>query len=149
MPLALMGFTLQSVPPQSSTVLLSRLVSTWFTCRSPTRMVRSTFRKTHSPLLGKTARFYCPDGQCDPTNKLPAGVNPLKGPFTSCAGVTRCRRPILSWVVVPFRECRRMIPTRRLSSRVLLWPCKQNHVALQSIENQPVGIAPEGTIHPL
>jgi hypothetical protein len=52
-------------------------------------------------------------------------------------------------VVVPSRGTRRMIPTRRLSSRALLKTCKQASSALQSIENQPVGIEPESSIHPL
>jgi len=54
-------------------------------------------RRASSKQPDETAGCYWPDGQCDPTDKPSTGVNPLPGPFTSCASVTRCRRPVLSW----------------------------------------------------
>jgi hypothetical protein len=54
-------------------------------------------RRTRPEHTGETAGCYCPDGQCDPTDKPSTGVNPLPGPFTSCASITRCRRSLLSW----------------------------------------------------
>jgi len=54
-------------------------------------------RRVNSEQPNETAELYCPDGQCDPTDKPSTGINPLPGPFTSCASVTRCRRSLLSW----------------------------------------------------
>jgi hypothetical protein len=130
MPLALMGFTLQSVPLKSSTVLSSSLVPKRLPIDHPSFQQKASF-----PNRDESARCYCPDGQCDPANKRPKGVNPLLSPFASCAGVTRCRRPILSWVTAPSKGTDRATPTRRLSSPVLDSSCEQGLSALQSFEN--------------
>jgi hypothetical protein len=97
----------------------------------------------------ETARCSYSDEQCDPADRLSKGVNPLPSPFTSCASVTHCRRPILSWVLVPSRGIDQVIPTRRLSSHVLEMLCKQNISVLQSLENHPARTSPEGLVHPL
>jgi hypothetical protein len=143
MPLALVGFTLQSVPLKNSTVLSSSVVPSWLLIDRPSFQQKASFLNRDRP-----AGCYYPDGQCDPANKRPKGINPLLSPFTSCAGVTRCRRSILSWVTAPSRGINRVTPTLRLSSHVLDPPCEQGFSALQSIENHLARTASEELVHP-
>jgi hypothetical protein len=148
-PLALMGFTLQSVPPGSSTVLLSRLVPSWAPVDLPSLYSKAYSEKYTSKIQTRqpdvTALTDSATQQTSYQKVLihsqvrshPAPVLPVAGGRYSHG------------VVVPSRENGRKIPTQRLSSHVLTRICKQSHAALQSIENHPVGFKPEGLNHPL
>jgi hypothetical protein len=42
-------------------------------------------------------RLYPPEGTCGPTNTLDIWSCLFPSPFTSCVGITRSKRPMLSW----------------------------------------------------
>lgn len=92
-PLALLGFTLQSFPLESSIASSSNTITRWFFC-----VLSPTFAspKTHKERI---AISYMSEGMVDTTDTyIPTGVNPLSSPFTSRISFTQYKRSILSWV---------------------------------------------------
>jgi len=93
MPLALVGFTLQSFPLESSTALSSRLVPSSLLIDHPLRD-----KKQASCVEVDQPSINAPKDNSAQQMSGRKGVNPLPSPCTSCTSVTRCRRSILSWV---------------------------------------------------